>query len=411
MKAPSNTEKTENAVVTPTRRGFMRVLGAGGIILGATALGAGSWITTRDPSDARAPWEQAGQDVDSIGEDVRVRALSYAILAPNAHNRQPWSVDLSEPGVATLYCDLDRRLPHTDPFDRQITVSLGCFLELFTIALAQEGFGSQVTLFPQGDPQPRLDERPVARIALQEAALQETTATPDPLFAHIVSRHTNKEPFDMGRTVPAENVVAIQAASNAGRLLSTGSTLDDAKIDELRDLTWRGHEIESYTARTMQESIDLMRIGKDEVLANPDGIDLSGPMFEALNLAGLLTREQIADTSSTAFAQGLQAYREIMHSAMGYVWIVSEGDSRAQQIAAGRAYVRMHLAATARGVDMHPLSQALQEYEEMSALYSDIKDSLGVPQTQTVQMLARIGYGPNINASPRWPAETRILSS
>ena len=94
-----------------------------------------------------------------------MRALSYAVLAPNPHNRQPWLVDLAEPDVATLYCDLDRRLPQTDPLDRQITIGLGCFLELFVLAAAQEGYASAISLFPQGSATPRLDARPVARAA------------------------------------------------------------------------------------------------------------------------------------------------------------------------------------------------------------------------------------------------------
>lgn len=385
----------------PKRRNFMRVLGAGGVILGATALGAGSWLTTRDPAAAREPWQQAGQ-----GDDVRTRALSYAVLAPNPHNRQPWSVDLSQSGIVTLYCDLDRLLPETDPFDRQITIGLGCFLELFSIAAAQEGYGSTVTLFPQGEPTPRLDGRPVARIELVAGV-----GAIDPLFGHILSRHTNKEPFDIARTVPAGDVQAILATGGATGSLTAGSTLDLARIEQLRELTWRGHEIESFTTRTMQESVDLMRIGKAEVLANPDGIDLSGAFFETLSVAGLMSREQIADPTSTAFQQGMDIYREIILSAMGYVWLISDSNTRADQIAAGRAYVRMHLEATARGVDMHPLSQTLQEYEEIADLYDEAKVALGAQPTQSVQMLARIGYGPSINASPRWPAQTRIRNA
>ncbi|MEQ8658942.1 MAG: twin-arginine translocation pathway signal protein [Hyphomicrobiales bacterium] len=390
---------------SPSRRKFIRILGVGGIVVGASALGAGTWLTTRAPAAARGPWQDAGQDIPGFGDDVRVRALSYAVLAPNAHNRQPWSVDLSEPNALTLYCDLDRRLPETDPFDRQITVSLGCFVELFALAAAEDGFGVDVDLFPDGEPSPRLDARPVAHLRLMAGI-----GTRDPLFAQIVNRHTNKEPFDTARLVLPGDVAAILATSRASGSLQAGSTLDDTKILELRDLTWRGHEIESFTPRTMQESVDLMRIGKAEVLANPDGIDLSGPLFEALNVAGILTREQIADPATTAFQQGMDIYREIINSAMGYVWLISDSDTRAEQIAAGRAYVRMHLEATARGIDMHPLSQALQEYEEIAALYEEAKVALGAQPTQTVQMLARIGYGPSIKASPRWPAATRIRS-
>lgn len=239
----------------------------------------------------------------------------------------------------------------------------------------------------------------------------EGAGTPDPLFAQIVRRHTNKEPFDVTRSVTAGDLTAILQASDTSGPLSAGSSLDDAKIQELRDLTWQAYEIEVLTPHTLQESIDLMRIGKAEVLANPDGIDLSGAFLEGLNVAGLLTRESLADPTSTAFAQGLDMYREMIFSAMGYVWLVSDSNTRVDQIVAGRAYVRMHLEATARGIDMHPLSQALQEYEEMADLFQETKTALGVQPSQTVQMLARIGYGPTIQASPRWPAETRVRNA
>ena len=45
-----------------------------------------------------------------------------------------------------------------------------------------------------------------------------------------------------------------------------------------------------------------------------------------------------------------------------YLWIVSEGNWRAQQIDAGRAYARDALAGKAAGLAMHPNEQALQEH-------------------------------------------------
>ena len=47
-----------------------------------------------------------------------------------------------------------------------------------------------------------------------------------------------------------------------------------------------------------------MRIGHEEVAANPDGIDLSGPMIEAGMLAGQINREELADMQSSAFKIG-----------------------------------------------------------------------------------------------------------
>ena len=114
-----------------SRRKFMTILG-GGVILAAGGIGA--WATSRDPAGARQPWEAARALDAGASGDPRVFALSHAILAPNPHNRQPWLAELSTPGEITLYFDTARRLPETDPYDRQLTIGLGCFIELLAMA-------------------------------------------------------------------------------------------------------------------------------------------------------------------------------------------------------------------------------------------------------------------------------------
>jgi len=119
------------------KRQFLGILGGGTIV---AATGAGVWSATREPTKALAPWTEAGSAYD----EPRRRALSYAILAPNPHNRQPWLVDLGEPDRVTLYVDTNRLLPHTDPYNRQITIGLGCFIELLTLAAAEDGVSLEV---------------------------------------------------------------------------------------------------------------------------------------------------------------------------------------------------------------------------------------------------------------------------
>ena len=161
-----------------SRRRFLALLGGGVVV--AAAAGGGVWAATRDPAEARLPWETAGH-----GEsDPRRHALSYALLAPNPHNTQPWLADLTETDVVTLYCHADRRVPQSDPFDRQITVGLGAFIELAVMAAAEIGHRVHVTLFPEGEPQPRLDGRPVARLTFT----RDEGVVRDPLFAHVLAR-------------------------------------------------------------------------------------------------------------------------------------------------------------------------------------------------------------------------------
>ena len=95
-------------------------------------------------------------------------------------------------------------------------------------------------------------------------------------------------------------------------------------------------------------------------------------------------------------------------SAMGFVWLATAGNSRAQQIEAGRAYVRLQLQATALGLGMHPMSQALQEFAEMEPHHAAAHRLLlgrASPRDAaepTVQMLCRIGYPPAaVGPTPR----------
>lgn len=382
--------------MTSTRRTFLRIAGSSAVVLAA---GAGAFLSTRTPEAARAPWA-----VDpGPYADPRMRMLSYAILAPNPHNRQPWLVDLDRPDEIALYCDAGRLLPETDPFGRQIVIGLGCFLELLRMAAAEEGVRAEIVAFPDGPPVAldHLGERPVARVRLVADA-----ARPDPLFRFVLARRSNKEPFDTDRPVSRVDLDALRQAA-AGSLAVTASN-DPALVSRLRDLTWRAHLLEARTPRTLKESVDLMRIGKAEINANPDGIDLGGPMLETLSLLGMLDREQLADPNSTAFAQGLEMYRAIMGTGMAYIWVTTADNSREDQLATGAAWLRLNLRATEIGLGIHPVSQALQEFAEMRTIRGELFTALNIGDGQTVQMLGRLGYGPQVPPSPRWPLGTRI---
>ena len=111
------------------RRNALRLIG-GGVIAAATAGVAG--CSNELPADAVSAWQGPGAETD-----LRRWVLAHAILAPHSHNLQSWLVDLGEPGAITLYMDLQRLLPETDPFSRQMVMSQGTFLELLNQAARQ----------------------------------------------------------------------------------------------------------------------------------------------------------------------------------------------------------------------------------------------------------------------------------
>lgn len=372
------------------RRTF--IAGVGGTL--ALVAAAGTWRVTRMPRTAIQPWKLDPEPPT----DVRLDAFRHAILAPNPHNRQPWLIRLEGSDSAILSCDLDKRLPETDPFDRQITIGFGAFVELARIAAAARGVRMDLEPFPDGEPQPRLDDRPVARLSFASAP----DIAPDPLFEAIVSRRTNREIYD----------IRPPSSAQLARLAVEGvdASADSTLMQRLRAITVAAIIREMTTQDKLMESVRLMRIGHDEIDANPDGIPLSGPMIEATAALGLTSHESLADQKSSASKIGLDGLAKIYGSVPAAVWIVTPGNSRAEQLEAGRLYARANLRATSLGLAMHPMSQALQEYSEMAPLFVAARRLLGVGDDACLQMLARLGHAPDVAPAPRWPVERHIVS-
>lgn len=376
-----------------TRRGVLKLVG-GGVVLAAFS-GTAFYLTNGPSDEARIAWREAGTPAE-----YRRRFLSYALLAPNPHNRQPWLVRLDGEDSLTLFCDLDRRLPETDPFDRQIVLGCGAFLELLSIAAAQEGYAARINAFPDGEPAPRLDTRAIAHVKFLAAA-----AKPDPAFAAIGVRRTNRNTYTE-RKVAADLLERLEAAGSVHGVV-TQATGANALVARLRDITWRGHEMESLTHRTMKESVDLMRIGRAEVAQWRDGVVLEGPMIEIARMTGMISRQALLDPKTEAFRTALDMYRQKAASAQAFAWLVNDAAGRASELNAGRAYARLALKAAELGLAIHPWSQTLQEFPEMRPLYDEVHALIG--GGKRVQMLVRAGYADPVDPAPRRGLDASML--
>jgi hypothetical protein len=308
-------------------------------------------------------------------------------------------VDLDTPDTVVVLRDPARALPETDPFDRQITIGFGCFLEQLAIAAAEDGWRAETALFPDGEG----EGRPVATVRFHAGA------APDPLFVHLLARRSLKEPYDIDRPIDPADLDRLAAAGTGVAGVRAAATAAPDRVEALRALTWSAWEIEAATPRTHKESVELMRFGKAEIEADPDGIDLGGPMLEAMMRASVLTRAAQLDPDSQAFRSGAAIYREMLAATPAYLWLSTGGNERTDQIAAGRAWLRANLTATALGLGLHPVSQCLQEFPEMAGPYAEAHATLANPG-DTVQMLGRVGYGPaGAPPSPRWPLEAKLV--
>lgn len=370
------------------------LIGAGSTL--ALTVTAGVWRASRMPQSAMAPWDLPAP----APNDIRLDAMRHAILAPNPHNRQPWLLQLIGSDGVLIHCDLAKRLPSTDPFDRQITIGFGTFIELCAIAASTRGYRIDVTPFPEGAPEAptRLDQRPVAYLKF----VPDNVVRPDSLFAAITHRRTTRKVFD---GAPSAAQLSVLTTNLPG--VVRAASANPAFLAMLREVTIAASMIENQTAQTWQESVDLMRIGATEIDAQPDGLFLAGPLAEAGSALGLLNRTALADGQTKIYQTALDQQRELSGSLPGALWITTPGNSRSDQLSAGYAYMRTTLQAVFLGLKMQPLSQALQEYPEMAGLFGQIVPLLKAGDAR-VQMLARVGLGPDVGPAPRWPLAVHL---
>ena len=380
-----------------TRRDFIKILGGGTIVAAGVAVG----LTAFPPGlpDATAAWNMPGANES----DIRRKALSYAILAPNPHNLQPWLADLSEPDTIVMYLDPERLLPATDPFSRQIVLGCGAFLEL--LYLAANAFGAEVAItpWPDGAPGARPDDRPFASIHFSPSS-----KTRRPLFEQILKRRTNRELYDVARIPKKADLDAITAVAKTKSGLTATYTVDPAKVAALREIVWQGWVREMNTPATMKESVDVMRIGSREVARYRDGIALDGPVINLMKAAGLISRSALLDPHSTINKEGATIWKRMADTAPAFLWLQGPDNERLTQIEAGRAYARINLEATARGLSIHPWSMGLEEYAEMSDIYARQQAMLAGSANAPIQMLVRIGYAPAVPPAPRRGIDTLI---
>jgi hypothetical protein len=299
---------------------------------------------------------------------------------------QPWKADLQTPGEISISLDEQRLLPETDPYGRQILMGLGAFLELLSMAAATTGHRARTNLFPDGVPGEYLDGRRMARIVLEA----DGSAKPDPLFDHVLARRTDRRAYDAKRPVAEEEIAALAAAASA-YAVNFGVEAGD-RLDAIKAIARAAWYRELTTEGPMMESVRVLRVGTAEIDAHRDGITIVNPLLVTIDRLGLFDRTSMPAADSQAVKAQVTDFDAITNATPAYLWIITDENSRQQQVEAGSAYLRVNLAGTALGLSMHPNQQALQEFPEVAEQHAAIHALLGASSPgQTVQMLARLG--------------------
>lgn len=300
--------------------------------------------------------------------DLFERVLNRAKLAHSLHNAQParW-VRLSD-GVM-LRCDTDLPLTVADPSGDGVALSCGAALEAMVLALSAEGMAVNVTETGQ-HPVPGQGLVDLAHVTLAG------TADADRLQSCLERRFTwraafsDRQPTLYGWTRPDMKLVT----DPTGRRFLAECN-DRASLHILSQRGFR-HELRSW-----------MRLSPSHPRAGLDGMDLSalqlpqdqawrvrmglGWLWPLLHLTGK-TRALTAEASLTCSAPLIALFHR------------EAGES---MLTTGRAYLRLWLEATARGMAGWPMA-AISDHPETA---TEVAARFGITSDRRLIQAIRFG--------------------
>ncbi|MBU2510630.1 nitroreductase family protein [bacterium] len=365
------------------RRGFITIMAAGS----CTALFPAAFYGCVASADS-----QNLKPLDPNETDIRLKLISYAMLAPNSHNIQPWLIKLTGENEFDLYVDQTRLLPETDPPGRQIHISQGTFLESLKIAASGFGYRVEIVYFPLGIYSDyKIEEKPIASVRLSiDSSIQQ-----DFLFPWLQARQSNKRVYE-DRPIPLKVLDKLRTLSGE-KGLSTIYSDSQNIMKSLGSILGKAMEIETAASKRHRETVDIFRFSEEEALAKRDGFTLANNgltgftrfLVESFFLG---TKEKAYATDSSFATEGVKMTYKQAKSAAAYGWIISENNSRLDQVKSGELYARVNLLTAQLGIGQHPMSQVLEEYEDMRNLQKEFLTLLDIPSGSTVQMLFRLGY-------------------
>lgn len=375
------------------RRGF--IYGAGSLVAASVFLSLGEDKETENNKSIK-------RVLPEKFEQAVLKAIAYGLNAPNPHNTQAWKFLLISDTEMLFYVDESRLLTNTDPTTRQIHIGCGCFLTCCKIGMAEIGFETHITLFPEGHDSYELasiGKAPVASLSFSKQSGVKKNPLADQLFVRRTSRlmYLDEEVLNEDFDRIMELVAPVSTEINLVN--------EPSRLDQLLPILAEGMEVETYTYSAHEESRKWFRENDDRIEKERDGINLPGAGVSGIKkwiaerqLKGLKEEKWHAKNMNK---YSLKSHYNKVIQTKGIVTVKTSSNTFQDWLLAGMEYARLQLASYQLGYSLHPLSQVLQEYKEMDILRLKFEQKMGVKNEEKIQMVARMGNSPEAYLSYR----------
>jgi nitroreductase len=335
-----------------TRRALLAG-GAGAAVLALGGLWYRAWdrgVWSGGEGPAYAPWSDwAGDAADGVQ-----RPLRAAILASNPHDTQPWLFAVGE-NVITLFADRARHLGSFDPFRREMHLGLGAAVENLVLAARAWGFAAKI-LPADGRLSPSPDETPIAAARI---LLTPMPVARDPLFDAIPRRHTNRGPYRGDQAIAAQTLRRFAA-------LVTEEAVRVAFVADAQARAALGALIVEATGRIIgdpqmsADSARWFRTGRRDIASHRDGVTVDTAGLSPFMTAASKLLPDLDAASADQYWLAITRDTQVPTAPVLGLLLVRDRFDMRSAIAAGRAWQRLHLAATAAGLAAQPLNQPVE---------------------------------------------------
>lgn len=314
------------------------------------------------------------------------RVIPSAILAPSAHNTQPWKFRVAGDHL-DIFVDWDRHLHVSDPDHRQLYVSLGCAIANALVAGRNWDLSGTVAYFPHGEGKGLPTARLTFRDSYQSQAEQKRTHA---LFAAIADRRTDRSLYDSQPLTPAEKTELPAAADPHVMLVE-----DRAVITRIAELTEQGTE---HTLSRKDFKVELSHWVRNNWTRQSDG--MPGYAMGMPAPVSLLSRLMVR--LAPIHKQEAPKTRQQLESASAVAVITSAEDTPAHWMEAGRVLERLWLETAAAGLAVMPQVAAIEAGEDIRRQLQEVIGTSQLPQS-----ILRIGHSTAgaLRATPRRSVE------
>ncbi|MFD1276057.1 Acg family FMN-binding oxidoreductase [Streptomyces kaempferi] len=315
-------------------------------------------------------------DMDTVSALV-----AAAVAAPSLHNAQPWRFRFVRADAdLRLYADLERSLPRTDPDGRGLHLGCGAALFNLRVAAAAAGLGPVLRLLPDPGHTDLL-----AEVDLRGSAPPDETLIP--LHPAISRRHSSRLPF-RDEEIPTALMERLCDAAHVegAQLLFPGAWHVRSILELVQDAEGR----EALDPGVRGETAQWARTEPPPPKEHPKA---SLSRLSAPSHASPRCRYATSRPSRTMPGRAWASFEENPHIAL----LGTACDRPADWLRAGQALERVLLQATTDGLVASVTSQPL-EWPELRWAARDPLSAMA-----HVQMVVRLGYGPEGHASPRRP--------